>query len=145
MSDNPKKQSRFYLGNEWRNYIEEVAFKKNLKTSTAALIAILEEHKQFSSNHFDLNFIVNKVILELKSEISNVISDIVSEELKRVRMGTNNADRNTQVLIELVQGGMVATNNEVITTTDEYKPAFLNQAEKVVQKRISDLVQKKYE
>lgn len=139
------QQSKFYLDNEWRDYVETVRFERKLKTKTASMIAILEEHKRLSNNNFDLNFIINRVVSELKSEISNVISDIVSEELKRVRMGTNNADRNTQVLIELVQGGMVATNNEVITTTDEYKPAFLNQVEKVVQKRISDLVQKKYE
>lgn len=145
MNGSDVKQVKFYLDEEWYDYIEQVRFEKKLKTKTASMIAILEEHKRLSNNNFDLNFIINRVVSELKSEISNVISDIVSEELKRVRMGTNNADRNTQVLIELVQGGMVATNNEVITTTDEYKPAFLNQAEKVVQKRISDLVQKKYE
>jgi hypothetical protein len=58
-------------------------------------------------------------------------------------LGTNNADRNTQILIELLQGYIQMQNLEHIVTTDIYKPEFLTEIENLVHERITTMKQKR--
>lgn len=142
--DRDKKVKRHYLDQKWIDYIEEYKEEKGSSTISSALESILSEHKELSNKMFDLRFIVNQVKQELMQEIDNGIKKNVETEMKRIRLGTNNTDRNTQVLIELMQGFMVASNKDTITTTDIYKPDFLVEAETVVHERIANLKQKKH-
>ncbi|OLP64753.1 hypothetical protein BACPU_23430 [Bacillus pumilus] len=71
------------------------------------------------------------------------VNETISNELNRVRLGTNNADRNTQILIELLQGFMQMQNIERIMTTDMHKPLFLTEAESLVQEKITMKKQRK--
>lgn len=64
-------------------------------------------------------------------------------ELKRIRLGTNSTDRNTQILIELLQGFMIMKNINRIPLTKDYKAQFLKDAEQLVKERITHLKQKK--
>ncbi|WNS78824.1 hypothetical protein RRU94_02445 [Domibacillus sp. DTU_2020_1001157_1_SI_ALB_TIR_016] len=139
MSEDKKIQKRYYLDPQWHEYIESHG-----NNSSIALETILKQHKEYSNNMFDLRFITNQIKLELLQEIDNGIKKNVEVEMKRIRLGTNNTDRNTQVLIELLQGFMVASNKDTITTTDLYKPDFLVEAETVVHERIANLKQKKH-
>lgn len=139
-----KQLKRFYLNENWIQYIEEVRVQEGFETSNNALTHILSEHKKLSNNLFNLQFIVSELKREFSSEIQNSIQNGVSEEMKRIRLGTNNTDRNTQILIELLQGFMFINNIKSITTTNDYKPDFLTQTEKVVHERITHLKQKKH-
>ena len=141
--DRDKKVKRHYLDQKWIDFIGEYKEDKGSSTISSALESILSEHRELSNKMFDLRFIVNQVKQELMQEIDNGIKKNVETEMKRIRLGTNNTDRNTQVLIELIQGFMVASNKDTITTTDIYKPDFLVEAETVVHERIANLKQKK--
>ncbi|MEB2282409.1 hypothetical protein LAV73_20910 [Lysinibacillus xylanilyticus] len=55
----------------------------------------------------------------------------------------NNIDRNTQILIEILQGFMQMQNVEQIETTNIYKPIFLTEAENLVQEKITSMKQRK--
>ncbi|MCP3763741.1 hypothetical protein NLX67_15305 [Domibacillus sp. A3M-37] len=139
MAEDKKVQKRYYLEPHWHEYIEDKGHN-----GSSALETILIQHKEYSNNLFDLRFIINQIKQELLQEIDNGIKKNVEVEMKRIRLGTNNTDRNTQVLIELLQGFMVASNKDTITTTDLYKPDFLAEAETVVHERIANLKQKKH-
>ncbi|WP_133538373.1 hypothetical protein [Kurthia zopfii] len=98
--------------------------------------AILEEHKELNKNHWNLQYIAQTV--------AHTVNERISTELNRVRLGTNNTDRNTQILIELLQGFMQLRNVEHIPTIDLYKPEFLIHAENTVKERIAHQKQRKH-
>lgn len=143
-SQNETIIKRYRLEEEWINYIEEYKDINGSHNLSGALKSILIEHKELSNKLFDLRFITNQIKQELLQEIDNGIKKNVETEMKRIRLGTNNTDRNTQILIELLQGFMVASNKDTIATTDLYKPDFLVEAETVVHERIANLKQKKH-
>ena len=127
------------------NFLKDFSDEKNLPKMSPgkALEYILNDYRELDLQRFDLRFIANQLKNELLKELRNAIKDEVAEEMKRIRLGTNNADRNTQILIELLQGFIVADNKETLTTTDIFKPPFLSEAEEVVQERINNFMLKK--
>lgn len=82
---------------------------------------------------------------QIVNDYSNIgeALNAISNELNRIRLGTNNTDRNTQILIELVQGHMQMQNLKHIITTDMIKPPFLTDVEKLVQESITNMKQRK--
>lgn len=141
---NAPRQVRYYLNEDSIEYIEDHKFKKGFGTNNTALNDILIEHKELSIKLFDLQYIVEQLKKELLLEMKNGLHETVAEEMKRIRLGTNNTDRNSQILIELIQGLMVVNNVKAITTTSDYKPGFLEQAEKIVNEKIINQKQKKH-
>ena len=141
---NDSRQVRYYLTEDSIEYIEDHKFKKGFGRSNAALTDILNEHKELSGKLFDLQYIVAELKKDLLLEMKKGLHETVAEEMKRIRLGTNNTDRNSQILIELIQGLMVVNNVQGITTTSDFKPEFLNQAEQIVQERIVNQKQKKH-
>lgn len=137
------KQVRYFLDKEVLQYISDYKETHNLKRDNVALQSIILEHKKLSNHLFDLEYIVKRIKQEILTEIRSSIKDEVAEEMKRIRLGTNNADRNTQILIELLQGFIVADNKETLTTTDIFKPSFLEEVEQLVQERINTMMIKK--
>lgn len=65
----------------------------------------------------------------------------MAKELKKILLGTNNADRNTQILIELVQGYMQSENINYIITTEDNVPPFIKDVNDLITRRISKLKQ----
>ena len=120
---------------------EQKLFSKN--SPNKAFKYILDDYRQLSMQRFDLRFVANELKGELLAELRSAIKEEVSTEMKRIRLGTNNADRNTQILIELLQGYIVSLNKKTLTTTDDYMPAFLIEVQELVQKRIEEQMIKK--
>lgn len=125
-------------------YLKDFAEQKGLKKPNIALDYILKDYAELDMQRFDLRFVANSLKDEIIKEVRGAIKEEVAEEMKRIRLGTNNTDRNTQLLIELLQAKLVADNNNTLVFTDTYKPDFLTEAEEVVQERISNRVQKKH-
>lgn len=137
-----KKQYRFRIDDETRQYIDDFAEDNNIPYVGHALERIISEHKKLSKQNWNLQYIsetvtenTRSVLIELQKGISN--------EINRVRLGTNNIDRNTQILIEILQGFMQMQNVEQIVTTNIYKPTFLTEAENLVQEKITSMKQRK--
>lgn len=137
-------QWRIRISQKHLDYLEEVSIKRDLKTANKALEYVLNDYKNLDNQRFDLRFVANSLKEEIISEVRSAIKEEVSEEMKRIRLGTNNTDRNTQLLIELLQAKLVADNNNTLVFTNDYKPDFLIEAEELIQERISNQVQKKH-
>lgn len=137
-------QLRFRISKKNLNFLEEVSAKKDFKSTNNALDFVLNDYKTLDNQRFDLRFVANSLKEEIISEVRSAIKEEVSEEMKRIRLGTNNTDRNTQILIELLQAKLVADNNNTLVYTNDFKPDFLNEVEELVQERISNQVQKKH-
>ena len=101
-----------------------------------ALDAILHEHKELTKNEWNLQYITDSVATQ--------VNITLSKELNRIRLGTNNTDRNKQILIELLQGFIQMQNLKQIVTTDILKPDFLTYSENLVQDRITHQKQRKH-
>src|SRR5699024_184707 len=90
---------------------------------------------ELSKNNWSLNYITNVV--------TSQVSKGVQEEVKKAMLGINQADRNTQILIELVQGFMQHYEVEGIITTEVHSPIFMKEVERLVKERITKQKQKK--
>lgn len=130
-------RKKIKLTDKEMEYIQTFKELKTVTDDSTALRLIIDEHQELKNRMFDLNYITNCLKAELIKDVSKFISADVLEEIRRVRLGTNNTDRNTQVLIELVTSWMILNDIEAISSTDKFKPEFLKFAEGVVHKRIT--------
>lgn len=131
-----RSQYRLRMLDEAYQYIEEYADLNELTYPAHALEQIIREHKSWSKMNFSLEYITETVADKVNKSVQINLRNIITNEINRVRLGTNNIDRNTQILIELVQAHMQMDNINSILTTDSYKPDFLKAAENAVQERI---------
>ncbi|MGE8081241.1 hypothetical protein [Peribacillus loiseleuriae] len=115
--------------------MEDYQITNDFSTISETLDAISQEHKELKKYNRNLQYISHTVATQVIETISN--------ELNRIRLGTNNADRNTQILIELLQGFLQMQNIEHTMTTDIHKPVFLTDAESLVQEKITMMKQRK--
>lgn len=140
-----RKHYRHRLSDEVAEYIKEYAIDNQLpySSSSEALERIVREHKENDKDNFRLDFIVESVTNEVTKSVQIALKESISKEVNRVRLGTNNIDRNTQVIIELLQGLMQNENIEHVITTEDNKPSFIDEVEKLIQKRITKQKQKK--
>jgi hypothetical protein len=140
-SENIKKH--WYVSKNNLDYVQDYKILNGLQNESETIRMIIKEHEEYKKKVFDLNYISEAIKHELLKSVSNVISETILEELRRVRLGTNNTDRNTQILLELLQGWMYMSNVQAITTTNDFKPDFFVFAESIVQNRIIHQKQKK--
>lgn len=136
-------QTRLRLNKETLDYLSDFADEHGLPYTHLAVEQIVKEHKEYAKQNWNLQYISEAVAEKVKQSVNVALQHSISKEINRVRLGTNNTDRNTQILIELVQAHMELDNVKTIMTTDMYKPDFLEQAEKAVYERIIHQKQKK--
>ncbi|MFJ5624879.1 hypothetical protein ACIQD3_19655 [Peribacillus loiseleuriae] len=115
--------------------MEDYQITNDFSTISETLDVILQEHKELKKYNWNLQYISPTVAPQVNETISN--------ELNRIRLETNNTDRNTQILIELLQGFLQMQNIEHIMTTDIHKPVFLTDAERLVQEKVTMMKQRK--
>ena len=130
-----KHQFRARIRNVNYEYLEDYQINNDYNTIGEAVDAIIAEHRELSKNNWSLNYITNVV--------TSQVSKGVQEEVKKAMLGINQADRNTQILIELVQGFMQHYNVEGIITTEVHSPIFMKEVERLVKERITKQKQKK--
>lgn len=140
-----RKHYRHRLSDEVAQYIKDYAIDNDLPhhSSSEACERIIREHMVLSKQNWNLQYISDTVTENVTRSIQIALQKSISNEINKVRLGTNNIDRNTQILIELLQGFMQMQNVEQIVTTDIYKPTFLTEAENLVHEKITTMKQKK--
>ncbi|PFS11249.1 hypothetical protein COK55_23145 [Bacillus cereus] len=125
------------LDEETDTYIKDYMEEHNIRYNGEAIVRICREHQASKSSEWSLNYI---------SEIvSKNLHDILKNELTKIRLGANSADRNTQVLIELMNGYFFANDLDLesIITTDKIEVGGVKMAKEVVAERISHARQKR--
>ena len=130
-----KHQFRARIRNVNYEYLEDYQIDNDYNTIGEAVDAIIAEHRELSKNNWSLNYITNVV--------TSQVSKGVQAEVKKAMLGINQADRNTQILIELVQGFMQHYEMEGIITTEVHSPIFMKEVERLVKERITKQKQKK--
>ncbi|PGR14217.1 hypothetical protein, partial [Priestia megaterium] len=75
--------------------------------------------------------------------VSENLHGVLKSELKKIRLGTNSADKNTQILIEFMNGLYFHHGYEGIMTTELLELEATKLAKKVVGERIVNQRQKR--
>ena len=88
-------------------YIEEVKEKNNLKYSSEALDLIIREHRQNSD-------ITTEAMIKI---IAKEVSEQIKFDMKEIKKSSNDTDRNTQILLELINGFFVISEYGMISST----------------------------
>lgn len=140
-----KVQARFSLHEDSLDYIEAFTVNNRIPRDdrNEGLERILQEHKELKERSFSLEYITDTVTENVTRSVQISLQHSISKEINRIRLGTNNVDRNTQILIELIQGFMQMQKLNHIITTDLNKPEFLIDIENLIQDRITLQKQKK--
>ncbi|MGG1151584.1 hypothetical protein [Bacillus wiedmannii] len=135
--ENKKIRMKLSLNENVHQYIQDYMDENNITHPGDAISKICMEHQASKSSEWSLNYI---------SEIvSKNLHDVLKSELTKIRLGANSADRNTQVLIELLNGYFFANDLDLesIITTDKIEVGGVKMAKEVVAERISNARQKR--
>ncbi|ANU28569.1 hypothetical protein [Planococcus versutus] len=140
-----KKQFRYRIDEETDQYLKDYAAAHNLPLDSAslALEMIIKEHKELVTNKINSSLLSQTISHNVSTAVEEMIEAGIAKEVNKIRLGTNNTDRNTQKLIELLQGLMQLQNIEHIMTTDMNPPPFLKQVDDLVESRITEQKQRK--
>ncbi|HCM24738.1 MAG TPA: hypothetical protein DHW78_10505 [Ruminococcaceae bacterium] len=126
-----KKRKNLYYDESTIDYIEKYRDEKHLPTFSAALAAIVDEHKH--RNEIDATAAVIK-------EIAKQTAKELSDTLTRIRLGANNADRNSDIIIMLLNTLLGYQQLSTLLTDDTPQLAKAREIEK---ERIKNFRQKK--
>lgn len=132
-----RNRFRVTLEDKVMDVIDDIKEEQNLKYNGDAITFLVNEYKRLKNEQWSLNYVAEVV--------SKNLHETLKEELTKVRLGTNNTDRNTQILIELVNGLIINDSVEDIITTDQMESTGLVTAKNVVQERIENKRQRRVE
>ncbi|NJP38989.1 hypothetical protein [Alkalicoccus luteus] len=127
------KESSEYID----QYTEENGIPEGYKNRT--INAIIQEHKQMKDEQSRNENIES----QLSETIAETIAKEVKQEVSRILLGVNNTDRNTKVLIELINGMMINNQQGNIMTTEDHETPGLAVARDKVAKDIEKQKQKR--
>lgn len=122
-----REKKMFVVSKENLNYIEEVKEKNHLKYNSEALELIIREHKNNSD-------ITTEVMINL---IGEKLSEKLKAELLGIKKASNESDKNTQIIIELLNGLFVKSGYKILATTGDIKCKAIDNATEFVEKRIA--------
>ncbi|PGW44993.1 hypothetical protein [Bacillus thuringiensis] len=123
------------LDEETDTYIKDYMGEHSIRYNGEAIVRICREHQASKNTEWSLNYI---------SEIvSKNLHDVLKSELTKIRLGANSADRNTQILIELLNGYFFLEGVDSLITTDKQEMGSVKIAKEVVAERISNARQKR--
>lgn len=123
-----------------------MALEKHIKLSPEAenILLKIQKEKGFTSVNRTLEFIINDY--ENNSNIAETVSKRVSEDmskvLTRIRLGTNTADINSQVIIELLNA-IIYQFNVAPMTTQFNETVAVTVSRQHIKKKIAEFKQRK--
>lgn len=120
-------RKEYRLDEKYIEYIEEVKEKNHLKYNSEALELIIREHRNNSD-------ITTEVMINL---IGEKLSEKLKAELLGIKKASNESDKNTQIIIELLNGLFVKSGYKILATTGDIKCKAIDNATEFVEKRIA--------
>ncbi|MFS0604952.1 hypothetical protein [Peribacillus frigoritolerans] len=137
MAVDERNRFRVTLEDEVMDYLEEIKTEQGFKYNGDVISYLVKENKRLKKNEWSLNYIAEAVTSNLYQTLK--------EELSRIRLGTNNTDRNTQIIMEVLNGMLINDNVEGLVTSDVMEAEGLKNAKNTVQERIENKRQKRVE
>ncbi|HDR3895874.1 hypothetical protein ABE42_34040 [Bacillus thuringiensis] len=123
------------LEKETDDYLMAFKEEHKIRYNGVALAQIFKEHKEAKQQEWSLRYITEVVTKHLH--------EVLKEELTKIRLGTNSADKNTQMLLEFMNGIYEHENYQGVCTTDIAETEATKHIRKVVEDRIAHKRQKK--
>ncbi|MGR9594699.1 hypothetical protein [Bacillus thuringiensis] len=123
------------MDQETEDYIKDYMEEHGIRYTGEAMGRICKEHEAVKNTEWSLNYITEVV--------SKNLHDVLKSELTKIRLGANSADRNTQILIELLNGYFFLEGVDSLITTDKQEMGSVKIAKEVVAERISHARQKR--
>ena len=120
-----RKEKHYWVTEKNIEYIEEVKDKNNLKYNSEALDLIIREHRQNSD-------ITTEAMIKL---IAKEVSEQIKLDFKGIKKDSNDTDRNTQILLEMINGFFVISEYGRLATTEDVIAPALTRASELVDKR----------
>ncbi|MES9757158.1 hypothetical protein ABWK29_11705 [Priestia megaterium] len=130
-----KYRHKVTVDEETEAYIQEYMKEHKLRFASEAIIEICEKYRKVQEQQWSLKYI--------SEVVSNSLHDVIKEELTRIRLGTNSADKNTQILIEYMNGLFFHHGFDGLMTTELQELDSTKVAKETVEKRIAHQRQKK--
>ncbi|WP_370695828.1 hypothetical protein AB0764_26465 (plasmid) [Priestia megaterium] len=130
-----KQRMKLSLNEETKQYIQAYMEENNIGFTGEAIAQICKEHKEAKSNEWSLKYI--------SEVVSNNLHQVLKDELTKIRLGANSADKNTQILIEYMNGLFFHHGFDGLMTTDLQELDSTKVAREAVEKRIANQRQKR--
>ncbi|MDN3233185.1 hypothetical protein [Priestia megaterium] len=130
-----KQRMKLSLDEETKQYIQTYMEENNIGFTGEAIAQICKEHKEAKSNEWSLKYI--------SEVVSNNLHQALKEELTKIRLGANSADKNSQILIEYMNGLFFHHGFDGLMTTDLQELDSTKVAKEAVEKRIANQRQKR--
>ncbi|MBB6449858.1 hypothetical protein HNR44_001836 [Geomicrobium halophilum] len=118
---------------EVMDYIDAYRDQHSITYHGQALEKIIQDHEAWKIKDRS-----NRAIMDMAAE---QFRQVFASELKKLQLGVNSSDRNTQILIELMNGMLMNENHLITTSNMESEPVSI--AKEEVKERISHQRQKK--
>ncbi|MEH7561744.1 hypothetical protein [Priestia megaterium] len=130
-----KQRMKLSLNEETKQYIQAYMEENNIGFTGEAIAQSCKEHKEAKSNEWSLKYI--------SEVVSNNLHQVLKDELTKIRLGANSADKNTQILIEYMNGLFFHHGFDGLMTTDLQELDSTKVAKEAVEKRIANQRQKR--
>ncbi|MGQ3381171.1 hypothetical protein ACT6P6_24295 [Priestia endophytica] len=91
-----KQRMKVAVDEETRTYIQAYKEEHNIRYTGDAIARICKEHEISKNQEWSLKYI--------SEVVSQNLHEVLKKELTKIRLGTNAADKNSQILIELLNG-----------------------------------------
>lgn len=128
-----KKRKNLYFDESTVKFVEHYKEENQLPSFTAALISIVGEYR----NRNDIpatELLIKGIAQEVKNELSDTLT--------RIRLGSNNADRNSDIIIMLLNTLIAYQKFTSLVTEDTPQ---LAKAKEIEKERIANFRQRKLE
>ena len=126
---------KFSLEESTHVYMQDYMTEHNIKFPGDAIAQICKEHEQARKHEWSLRYITEVV--------TQNINQALKDQLTKIRLASNGADKNTQILMELMNGLYFHNSIEGIITTSVQEMDAVKTAKKEVEDRIAHQRQKK--
>lgn len=135
LAEEQRKRRNLGLDKETNEYINAYMEEHKITYPGSAIERICKEHSELQKNQWTINYISEVVIEKLGT--------VLGEELRKIRLGSNNADKNGQIILELLNGLFLHFNIEDCVTTDMLESGAHKISRAAVEDRIAHQRQKK--
>ncbi|PFE34866.1 hypothetical protein CN270_09230 [Priestia megaterium] len=130
-----KYRHKVTVDEETEAYIQEYMKEHKLRFASEAIIEICEKYRKVQEQQWSLKYI--------SEVVSNNLHQALKDELTKIRLGANSADKNSQILIEYMNGLFFHHGFDGLMTTDLQELDSTKVAKEAVEKRIAHQRQKK--
>ncbi|MER2459860.1 hypothetical protein ABS751_18960 [Bacillus subtilis] len=130
-----KRRRDFTIDQETNDYILAYMDEHKLRYPGQAIMRICKEHHDSKQTQWSISYIVKTVAESIRNELG--------AELNKIKLGSNSADKNTQILIELLNGIYFDSEIADCIPTDIEEAQGVKTARDAVDRRIANQRQKK--